>query len=46
MYIRSSPRRPNRDPNQTLSNKLLLFNLNKVIYINITSYFKGYLINI
>ena len=24
MYIRSSPRGPNRDPNRTLSNKLLL----------------------
>jgi len=24
MYIRSSPRGPNRDPNQTLSNELLL----------------------
>ena len=25
MYIRSSPRGPNRDPNQTLSNELLLY---------------------
>jgi hypothetical protein len=25
MYIRSSPRGPNRDPNRTLSNELLLF---------------------
>jgi hypothetical protein len=24
MYIRSSPRGPNRDPNRTLSNELLL----------------------
>ena len=26
MYIRSSPRGPNRDPNRTLSNELLLYN--------------------
>jgi len=26
MYIRSSPYGPNRDPNWTLSNELLLFN--------------------
>ena len=32
MYIRSSPRRPNRDPNQTLSNELLLL-LTITIYI-------------
>ena len=25
MYIRSSPRGPNRDPNRTLSNELLLY---------------------
>ena len=25
MYIRSSPRRPNRDPNWILSNELLLY---------------------
>jgi hypothetical protein len=29
MYIRSSPRRPNRDPNRTLSNELLLLLYNK-----------------
>ena len=27
MYIRSSPRGPNRDPNRTLSNELLLYNV-------------------
>jgi len=27
MYIRSSPRGPNRDPNRTLSNELLLYTL-------------------
>ena len=30
MYIRSSPRGPNRDPNRTLSNKLLLLLINLV----------------
>ena len=31
MYIRSSLRRPNRDPNQTLSNKLLLLKRYKIV---------------
>ena len=31
MYIRSSPRGPNRDPNRTLSNELLL-----LLYTEIT----------
>jgi len=33
MYIRSSPRRPNRDLNQTLSNKLLLLIITKIAFI-------------
>ena len=37
MYIRSSPRGPNRDPNRTLSNELLL-------YIKLL-YYKVFLLN-
>ena len=32
MYIRSSPRGPNRDPNRTLSNELLLLYILLKIY--------------
>ena len=32
IYIRSSPYRPNRDPNRTLSNELLLYIVYKVVY--------------
>jgi hypothetical protein len=32
MYIRSSPRGPNRDPNRTLSNELLLLYNIQVLY--------------
>ena len=36
MYIRSSPRGPNRDPNRTLSNELLLLlNFIKILNKNI-----------
>ena len=37
IYIRSSPYRPNRDPNRTLSNKLLLYNFNRSykVYIKV-----------
>jgi len=35
MYIRSSPRRPNRDPNRTLSNKLLL-----LLFLYIVVYYR------
>jgi len=31
MYIRSSPRGPNRDPNRTLSNELLLLYYQKFL---------------
>jgi len=32
IYIRSSPHGPNRDPNRTLSNKLLLFNFKRYLF--------------
>ena len=38
MYIRSSPRGPNRDPNRTLSNKLLLITLTRIKKFNIRLY--------
>jgi hypothetical protein len=42
MYIRSSPRRPNRDPNRTLSNELLLlYNINNNIEVKVIVIFKG-----
>ena len=43
MYIRSSPRGPNRDPNRTLSNELLLllYNINNNKEVKVVVIFKG-----
>jgi len=39
IYIRSSPRKPNRDLNWTLGNKLLLYNLqNRVSFSGVKGY--------
>jgi len=41
MYIRSSPRRPNRDPNRTLSNELLLLLLLLLVACNSPALYRG-----